>query len=102
MRCRHCASPLHDTFLDLGFAPLSNAYLAEADLTSPERYYPLELTVCNECWLVQTGSDACVTEVFSPDYAYFSSVSSSWLEHARRYAEAVIQRLHLSGDSLVI
>ena|SRR5437016_787283 len=102
MRCRHCLSPVQGTFLHLGSAPLSNAYLAEADLTSPERYYPLELKVCRECWLVQTDSDARVTDVFPSDYAYFSSVSSSWLEHARCYAETIIRRLHLNGDSLVI
>jgi hypothetical protein len=88
--------------LDLGFAPPSNAYLSETDLSCPELYYPLELKVCRECWLVQTGSGPGVTELFPSDYAYFSSVSSTWVEHARRYAEAIIPRLHLSRDSLVI
>jgi SAM-dependent methyltransferase len=102
MRCRHCSSPLQDTFLDLGFAPLSNAYLTESDLSSPEPYYPLELKVCRHCWLVQTNIDARAIQVFPSDYAYFSSVSSSWLEHAHRYAQAVIRRLELTGNSLVV
>lgn len=102
MRCRHCASRLQDTFLDLGFAPPSNAYLTENDLSSPEPYYPLELKVCRHCWLVQTTIDEGVIEVFPSDYAYFSSVSSSWLEHARGYAQAIIRRLGLTSDSLVI
>jgi SAM-dependent methyltransferase len=102
MRCRHCAAPLRHTFLNLGFAPPSNAYLNETDLHAPELYYPLKLKVCTCCWLVQTESYTSATELFSADYAYFSSVSSSWLEHAARYAEAMIQRLRLNGNSLVI
>jgi len=102
MRCHHCAAALQHTFLDLGFAPASNAYLSETDLGAPERYYPLKLKVCTDCWLVQTECYASATELFSSDYAYFSSVSSSWLEHATRYTESMIQRLRLNGESLVI
>ena len=52
MKCRHCGAPLKHTFLDLGFAPPSNAYLTEADLSKPEKYYPLKIKVCDQCWLV--------------------------------------------------
>ena len=87
MKCRHCAAPLTHTFLDLGFAPPSNAYLTAADLTRPEKYYPLKIKVCDRCWLVQTEDYAAADELFSPDYAYFSSTSTGWLAHAARYAE---------------
>ena len=102
MKCRHCATPLQDTFLDLGFAPPSNAYVAEADIGSPERCYPLKLNVCRECWLVQVETDANITELFAPNYAYFSSTSSSWLEHASRFAQTIIPRLRLNAASFVI
>ena len=102
MRCRHCGIQLHHTFLDLGFAPPSNAYLSEDDLSRPEIYYPLKIKVCDRCWLVQTEDYAEVNTLFTPDYAYFSSTSSGWLEHARHYAEKMIADLGLGGDSYVI
>jgi len=102
MNCRHCGTPLTHTFLDLGFAPPSNAYLTEADLAKPERYYPLKIQVCDQCWLVQTEDYAEADELFSPDYAYFSSTSSGWLAHAARYAETMIRDLSLDQNSMVI
>ena len=102
MNCRHCATPLEHTFLDLGFAPPSNAYLTEADLTHPEKYYPLKVKVCSQCWLVQTEDYAQADELFSPEYAYFSSTSSGWLAHAARYASKMIGELGLGKDSHVI
>jgi SAM-dependent methyltransferase len=94
--------PLQHQFLDLGFAPPSNAYLQAQDLQRPERTYPLKLHVCAECWLVQTEDYADADELFSPDYAYFSSVSSGWLDHARRYSEAITAELGLGVRSLVV
>lgn len=102
MNCRHCANPLTQTFLDLGFAPPSNAYLTTADLTRPEKYYPLKVKVCHHCWLVQTEDYAQADELFSPDYAYFSSTSSGWLAHAAQYAQAMITELDLNNSSHVI
>lgn len=102
MNCRHCGTPLTHTFLDLGFAPPSNAYLTQADLAKPEKYYPLKIQVCDQCWLVQTEDYAEANELFSPDYAYFSSTSSGWLAHAARYAETVIRDLSLDQNSMVI
>ena len=102
MICRHCAEPLQHTFLDLGFAPPSNAYLAARDLHLPERNFPLRLKVCTNCWLVQTDTDPNASELFSPDYAYFSSTSLTWLDHAARYADMIVQRLQLNGASFVI
>lgn len=102
MKCRHCGKPLEHTFLDLGFAPPSNAYLTVMDMHKPERYYPLKIKVCDECWLVQTEDYAQASELFSPDYAYFSSTSTSWLAHAAAYVEKVIQDLSLKSSSMVI
>lgn len=85
MNCRHFNHPLEHVFLDLGFAPPSNAYLSKADLTKPERYYPLKLSVCEHCWLVQTEDQTQADELFSQDYAYFSSVSQSRLAQAASY-----------------
>lgn len=102
MNCRHCGNPLTHTFIDLGFAPPSNAYLTEEDLSRPETWYPLRTKVCDNCWLVQTEDYADAAELFAPDYAYFSSTSSGWLEHARRYADRVIDELALGGQSHVI
>ena len=96
MNCRHCHHPLQHVFLNLGFAPPSNAYLSEVDLKKPERYYPLKLFVCEHCWLVQTEDYAQAEELFSHDYAYFSSVSQSWLAHAACYAEMITKRLGLN------
>lgn len=102
MNCRHCARPLEETFLDLGTSPPSNAYLEDEDLDKPEVYYPLKLRVCTGCWLVQTEDYARREELFSAAYAYFSSTSSTWLAHARRYCELMRERFGLGSHSLVI
>ena len=102
MKCRHCGASLTHTFLDLGFAPPSNAYLTEADLSKPEKYYPLKIKVCDQCWLVQTEDYAQADDLFSPEYAYFSSTSSGWLAHAKGYAEKMTKELGLNAQSLVI
>jgi SAM-dependent methyltransferase len=102
MNCRHCGVPLSHVFLDLGFAPPSNAYLSADDLRKPEQSFPLKLYVCDRCWLVQTEDYASADSLFSPDYAYFSSVSTSWLDHAARYARMIQARLGLGPASHVI
>ncbi len=102
MKCRHCRTELIHTFIDLGFAPPSNAYLTASDLTKPERYYPLKVKVCEQCWLVQTEDYAQADELFNADYAYFSSTSKGWLAHAADYATEITQRLQLNKQSLVI
>jgi SAM-dependent methyltransferase len=101
VNCRHCSAPLEHLFLDLGFAPPSNAYLTVEDLAKPEKYYPLRVLVCDQCWLVQTEDYADAGELFDSNYAYFSSTSTSWLEHAKRYSEMITARLGLGPSSLV-
>jgi SAM-dependent methyltransferase len=102
MNCRHCNTSLEHTFLDLGHAPPSNAYLTAQELSVPELYFPLKLKVCTNCWLVQTQDYARADELFKQDYAYFSSTSASWLAHAARYVSMITNRLELNADSLVI
>jgi 2-polyprenyl-3-methyl-5-hydroxy-6-metoxy-1,4-benzoquinol methylase len=102
MKCRHCASPVDLPFIDLGSAPPSNAYLSEADLHAPEKWYPLRVLVCTQCWLVQTQDYAHFSDLFSAEYAYFSSFSTSWLEHAKCYVDAMAKRFHLSPESRVL
>jgi 2-polyprenyl-3-methyl-5-hydroxy-6-metoxy-1,4-benzoquinol methylase len=102
MNCRHCKKLLSYTFVDLGFAPPSNAYLSEDDLTRPEIYYPLKIKVCDQCWLVQTEDYADADSLFTPDYAYFSSTSSSFLLHAKDFSSKIIKDLSLNEKSMVI
>ena len=100
--CRHCQSPLVLDFLDLGHAPPSNAYLSVADLSRPEITFPLRLKACSRCRLVQTEDFAEAESLFTADYAYYSSTSRSWLDHAERYAAMITERLGLNADSQVI
>lgn len=102
MKCRHCETELTLPFLDLGSAPPSNSYLTSAVLHAPEKWYPLRVMVCTECWLVQTEDFADHEELFSADYAYFSSFSDSWLRHARGYVEAMAGRFSLGAASHVV
>lgn len=102
MKCRHCHAELEHVFLDLGHAPPSNAYLSKEELIAPETTFPLKLYVCDQCWLVQTEDYTEADKLFSRDYAYFSSTSQSWLQHASRYTEEITKRLGLSKDSFVI
>src|ERR1017187_4670094 len=102
MKCRHCQTLLEHVFLDLGFAPYSNAYLTADQLKLPERHYPLKLFVCTSCWLVQTANNAQAEDLFTSGYAYFSSVSRSWLDHAAKYTKMITRRLSLTKSSHVI
>ncbi len=100
LSCKACAAPLSDVFLDLGEQPLANAFLTRQD--EDEQRYPLTVRVCRSCFLVQADHDISADAIFTPDYAYFSSTSKSWVEHARRYAESMIDRLSLGPHSRVV
>lgn len=102
MKCRHCGSELRLPLLDMGSAPPSNAYLTEAGLRAPETWFPLRLLVCESCWLVQTEDHAGREALFTEDYAYFSSFSTSWLAHAERYVRAMVGRFSLNSASRVV
>lgn len=102
MNCRSCAAPLDHVFIDLGHAPPSNAYLTREALSRPEVTYPLRALVCDRCWLVQTEDFARAEDLFTDDYAYFSSTSTSFVAHAAAYVEAISQRHSLGPKSHVV
>ncbi|CAB3920909.1 MULTISPECIES: class I SAM-dependent methyltransferase [Achromobacter] len=102
MICRHCRSTLEHSLVDLGAAPPSNAYLSANQLSQSEIAYPLRVRVCSECWLVQTEDYTSADALFTPEYAYFSSTSSSWLKHAADYTSMITKRLNLNRNSFVI
>src|SRR5215211_6820495 len=89
--CRFCAGPLTDTVVDLGMSPLCESYLRPDQLNSMEPFYPLHVLVCRRCWLVQLEQYVTAEDIFS-EYAYFSSFSDSWVQHARDYTEKMIDR----------
>jgi SAM-dependent methyltransferase len=99
--CRSCGATLRHTFVDLGMSPLANSYVKLEQLNEPEPFYPLHAYVCAQCFLVQLESVAKPEDIFS-DYAYFSSYSDSWLEHARAYTDSITKRFGLNGKSWVV
>ena len=101
--CRFCQTPLAHTFLDLGRQPLANSYLTAEQLAAgTEPAYPLHVRVCHACFLVQADDAVPADAIFDEGYAYFSSYSTSWVEHARRYAQAMTERFGLGPESLVV
>jgi hypothetical protein len=98
--CRLCGANLTETFVDLGMSPLCESYVPAGKTDGPETFYPLHVRICSDCLLVQLAAYVAGEDIFS-DYLYFSSYSTSWVEHARRYAEDMTERLGLGPDSLV-
>jgi SAM-dependent methyltransferase len=99
--CRFCGKRLEHTFVDLGMSPLCESYIPADRLDAMEPFYPLHVLVCDNCWLVQLAAYVSGEAIFT-EYAYFSSYSDSWVEHARRYTAAMIERFHLGPKSLVV
>ncbi len=102
LACRACGAPLRHTFVDLGMAPLSNAYVAPDEDTAAEPFYPLHARVCDQCFLVQIPAVAAPDTIFGSDYAYFSSYSDTWLRHAQAYVEMMIARFGYGPPSQVV
>ena len=102
MKCRFCENFLTKPFVDLGLSPLSNSFIQEPNLNHPETFYPLQVWVCDYCKLVQLDEFERVNNIFNNEYAYFSSFSVSWVEHARQYCEKMIDRFGLNSSSHVI
>lgn len=100
--CRSCGSNALHTILDLGTSPPSNAYLTAEQARGPEMWLPLRMNVCTQCWLMQTEDFVTGADVFTSDYAYFSSMSDSWLRHAQEFVTSAAERLALGADSLVV
>lgn len=99
-RCRYCASKALSTFVDLGMSPLCQSHVSADEINLMERFYPLHAFVCADCFLVQLDEYASPNELFE-EYAYFSSYSDTWVEHARQYVEQVCRRFDLDSRSLV-
>ena len=102
MGCRFCGTVLDNSMVDLGVSPLCEVFLKEEDLHKMEPFYPLEALVCHKCFLVQTAEYSSNEEIFSDDYGYYSSFSTSWLEHAKRYVDMMVDRNSLDSESFVV
>ena len=100
-KCRLCGNPLKYTFVDLGMQPLCESYIAENQLNKMESFYPLHTYVCDKCFLVQLEEYVCPEDIFT-EYAYFSSYSDAWLQHAKNYVNMITEKLNLKGESQVI
>jgi 2-polyprenyl-3-methyl-5-hydroxy-6-metoxy-1,4-benzoquinol methylase len=101
-KCRFCESPLRVSVADLGMSPVSNDNIKPENASSMEPFYPLHAWVCEQCWLVQLEQFQAADAIFSDEYAYFSSFSKSWLEHARQYSLKVIERFAIGDTSQVV
>ncbi len=99
--CRFCGSELHHMFVDLGMSPLCESYLNAEQLNLMEPFYPLHVYVCEHCFLVQLEEYVSPEEIFS-EYAYFSSYSDTWLQHAKDYTNLMIERFNLDERSFVV
>ncbi len=99
--CRNCGAPLELTLVDLGNQAVSNSYVPLDKADAPEPEFPLHAKVCQTCWLVQIDTDVPADEIFTGDYAYHSSFSTSWLEHSKRYVEQMVDEFGLNDQSLV-
>ena len=102
MICRFCSAELRNIFVDLGMSPPSNSFLSKDDLNKEEIYFPLKLWICDNCFLVQIDEYKSAREIFNKDYAYFSSYSTTWLEHSKNYVNMISKRLQLNTDSLAV
>ncbi len=99
--CRFCAAPLKHTFVDLGMSPLCESYVSAEKLNEMEAFYPLHVQVCERCYLVQLQEFVSPESIFG-EYAYFSSYSDTWLQHASDYVDMIVKRLKLGKESLAV
>ncbi len=102
MKCRFCTTPLSHIFADLGFAPPSNSYIDSGKLDQLETYYPLKIWTCESCFLTQIDEFKSHSDIFSDDYAYFSSFSTAWVKHAEEYSQKMIAKFNLDENSNVV
>jgi len=102
MQCRFCKTELKHVFIDLVNSPPSNSFLSREQLNEPEVFYPLKVFTCHNCFLVQIDEYKKSDAIFNNEYVYFSSFSTSWLEHCRNYTEKMTERFGFDGQSLVV
>src|SRR5689334_9763072 len=101
-RCRFCGEPLTTTFVDLGMSPPCEDFLTADELDGGETFYPLNVRICDACLLVQLPAYLPADAIFTDDYAYFSSYSDSWVQHAKRFVETAVERRRLGEGSFVV
>ena len=101
-KCRHCSESLQNEVIDLGNQPFSNAYLSQSDLKKPETTFPLKVYLCSKCWLLQVPAYEKPEVLFNEDYAYFSSTSTSWLEHSSKFVNKTVERFNLNTTSNIL
>jgi 2-polyprenyl-3-methyl-5-hydroxy-6-metoxy-1,4-benzoquinol methylase len=102
MNCKHCNNQLTNVFCDLHTCPPSNAMVKPELINYPETYFPLKVFICEKCWLVQVDELEKAESIFNEEYTYFSSYSTSWLQHAKEYTDYMIERFGYNPDSLVV
>ena len=102
MQCRFCKTVLSNIFIDLVNSPASNSFLSAAELNEPETFYPLKVYTCHNCFLVQVDEYKKSDAIFDSNYVYFSSYSTSWLQHAKQYTEMMTNRFGYNDKSLII
>ena len=102
MQCRFCKNELTDVFIDLGNSPASNSFLTKEELNEPEVFFPLKVYTCSNCFLVQVDEYKKSDAIFDHNYVYFSSYSTSWLAHAKHYAQLMTDRFGYNKESLVV
>src|SRR5580658_7749820 len=102
MQCRFCKQELTDVFIDLVNSPASNSFLTAGQLNEPEVFYPLKVYTCPNCLLVQVDEYKKSDAIFNSEYVYFSSFSTSWLEHSRKYTESMVEKFGFNRESLVM
>jgi hypothetical protein len=101
VKCRFCDTPLRHTFADLGLSPFANSYLKSEQLYQMEPFYPLQVYVCEACFLVQLPEFQRPEEIFG-DYAYFSSYSETWLQHVKSYTDMMSNRFLMDPNWMVV
>jgi SAM-dependent methyltransferase len=101
-KCRVCSAELEHVFVDLGMSPISNDFVAADKANAMEPFYPLCVYVCDSCWLVQLPAVQSADSIFRDDYAYFSSMSKSWLEHASNYVDMISARFNIGPEQSVV
>jgi len=102
MNCRFCKTQLSHIFIDLGNSPPSNSFLKKEQLDEPEIFYPLKVFTCHKCFLVQLDEYKKSNEIFNSEYAYFSSYSTSWLQHAKAYTELMVEQFGYNEKSQIV
>lgn len=102
MNCRHCSTPLHHSFVNLGMSPLCQDHVKPEELELMEPFYPLHAMVCDHCFLVQLSVTVSPTQIFDAEYGYFSSFSDSWLQHAKNYTDLMVEKFGINANSLVV